>query len=113
MAIQIVKNLVITPNPAALDCQCRFVQTLKSSKKSESFESTYSLNKPHNVWFVAPDGTLTKSVTRPTTVTSSNTEVEHRINVARGPGANVGLVTVNVTHASSPAVMDADMLRVQ
>jgi len=112
MAIQILQNLDVTPNPAALPCQCRFVQTLRSSKASESLTSTYTLNAPHDVWFLDTDGSRTKSVTRQSTVTSSATAVEHRIRLERGPGTKAALVKVKVAHASSAQVVDSTMLSV-
>lgn len=116
MAIQIVHNLSVSPNPTSLPKRIELSQTLRSNLAAEKIRVSYSLDAAHNVFFVDGDDPPSKTFTRDETVGRPDQQCVDRVTLQIGPGDGpMAAITIRqaITDSIGLTVTDSVILRLQ
>lgn len=116
MAIQIVRNLTVSPNPASLPKRIELSQTLRSNLAAEKISVTYSLDAAHNVFFVDGDDPPSKTFSRSETVGREDQTCVDRVSLQVGQGDGpMAAITIRqaITDSIGLTVTDLVILRLQ
>lgn len=114
MAIQIIKNLTASPNPAPLGKRIELAQTLRSTLESEPITVVYRLAPGHEIWFQDGDDPPSKTFTRTETVGQADQVCRDRVDLVKGPGTGpMELVQIDQTITDSLGISQPDLVLVQ
>lgn len=116
MAIQIVRSLSVSPNPAALPKRVELSQTLRSNLAAEKIRVSYSLEAAHNVFFVDGDDPPSKTFSRSETVGRTDQVCVDRVTLEIGAGEGpMASITIRqaITDSIGLTITDLVILRLQ
>ncbi len=114
MAIQIRKNLSVSPNPTTLPKRIELVQTLRATPAEEPITLEYRLAPDHQIWFQDGDDPPAKSFSRQETVGTTDQICRDRVTLVFGPGIGpIELVQIDQTITDSFDIQQTDLVLVQ
>ena len=116
MAIQIVQNLSVSPNPTSLPKRIELSQTLRSNLAAEQIQVQYSLDAAHNVFFVDGDEPPAKTFSRTEKIGRTDQVCVDRVTLKTGSGQGpMASVTIRqvITDSIGLVVTDLVIVRLQ